>query len=206
MYRAYLRSPGEVRGHGILDTNSLSEIRQELEGMVFPEGAFVYIRYGRPDWGRPDKAIEAYRIEGGRLSRIYSRYKGGEWPKTWEPSDEDYREVREAVEEEVRKRMEEEDLSSEAQEDVHAFMTLASRGKIQRDVFSRSRERWAKDHSVDTHPRISEGIVPCDERRRRRRRNKFFPYYNILSDMGESESEIDDFLKEREDQLSDMDY
>ena len=86
MYRVYVREPDEPRGHRLLDTDSLAEARQELEGMEFPEDSFVYIKYTSPGYyggRRPDKPIEAYKVEGGGLVRIFSRYKGGEWPSSW---------------------------------------------------------------------------------------------------------------------------
>jgi len=206
VYRAFLREPGEASGHGILDEDSLPVLRSELETMDFPEGAFVYIRYGRPNrphYVQPDKDVEAYKVENGRLNIIYSRYKGGEWPSTWYPTLEDY--------EEIKKRSGEIGLAKSREEEMgdkiititlppnippETLSQLMHRHEVQKDIYKESREKWLKEHWGETTPRKKERTYSREERKASKRRRKLSSYWNILHGMGYSEDEIDEALKE----------
>lgn len=152
MYRVYVKEPGKVKGHGIFESEHLVDARDAIDAWVgAPEGSYIYVRYGRPGYyeGRaPDKAIEAYRVEGGRPVRIFSRYGGGEWPVSWHLTLEESMGIQKEAEDYLVEPTRE---SSESEvgyaRDLVGFFRERRRleGKLGREVREESRRRYLEE-------------------------------------------------------------
>lgn len=183
MYKVFVRELDEIRGRGIMDVYSIKEAREEIEGMEFPEGSFVYIRYGRPGWHggkRPSKDVEAYKVEGGQLVRIFSRYKGGEWPASYSLTSMEREEINKEIE----------GVMGEApSRDVEALLDYFKERrslsrKLGKDIREESRIRWLEERAGKTYPMAAEEP------------QKFSRLRQLLGGLGAEPEERDEVLRE----------